>query len=275
MSGILFLQFNTPCILISSDRGATGIRGMAEIELYHFWDSFCSFKVRICLEEKALPWTGHYIDLMAFENLKPSYLAVNSKAVVPTLRYDGKLIPESSIINEFLDDRYPEPSLRPADPIARARMRFWVKVEEDELFTAVRPASLNLMMKQVFAKYSEADLDKLLAAHPRPYLIPTLKNMFLGPPDLRAVEQSRKSLRATLNKMNQELSQSGPWLAGATYSLADVAAAPAIDRIQRLKMADLWETLPATKDWIERVTSRAAYKRASPPDEFRIPVPAA
>jgi glutathione S-transferase len=75
--------------------------------------------------------------------------------------------------------------------------------------------------------------------------------------------------------MNQELSQSGPWLAGATYSLADVAAAPAIDRIQRLKMADLWETLPATKDWIERVTSRAAYKRASPPDEFRIPVPAA
>ena len=32
---------------------------MAQIELYHFWDSFCSFKVRICLEEKGLSWTGH------------------------------------------------------------------------------------------------------------------------------------------------------------------------------------------------------------------------
>src|SRR6478736_3675609 len=98
---------------------------MAKIELYHFWDSFCSFKVRICLEEKALPWTEHYIDLMAFENLQASYLAVNEKAVVPTLRFDGAFIPESSTINEFLDDRFPEPSLRPAEPVARARMRNW------------------------------------------------------------------------------------------------------------------------------------------------------
>jgi hypothetical protein len=76
---------------------------MAQIELYHFWDSFCSFKVRICLEEKGLSWTGHYIDLMAFENLKPDYLAVNKKAVVPTLRYDGKLIAESSTSSSMID----------------------------------------------------------------------------------------------------------------------------------------------------------------------------
>ena len=93
---------------------------MARIELYHFWDSFCSFKARICLEEKSLAWTGHHIDLMAFENLQPDYLEVNKKGLVPTLRHDGAIIPESSIINEFLDDRYPEPSLRPADPLARA-----------------------------------------------------------------------------------------------------------------------------------------------------------
>ena len=248
---------------------------MAQIELYHFWDSFCSFKVRLCLEEKGLAWRGHYIDLMAFENLTPSYLAVNKKAVVPTLRYDETLIPESSIINEFLEDRYPEPSLTPREPLARARMRYWVKVEEDELFTAVRPASLNLMMKQAFAKYSEADLDKLLADHPRPHLIPTLKKMFLDPPDPKAVGQSRKSLGATLKKIDKELSQSGPWLAGATYSLADIAAAPVIDRIQRLKMADLWENFPAVKDWVERITSRPAYKKAAPLEQFRMPPPVA
>ena len=248
---------------------------MAQIELYHFWDSFCSFKVRICLEEKGLAWTSHYVDLMAFENLKPGYLAVNKKAVVPTLRHDGTLIPESSIINEFLDERYPEPSLKPTDPLARARMRYWVKVEEEELFTAVRPASLNLMMKQVFAKYSEADLDRLLASHPRPYLIPTLKKMFLEPPDLKAVDQSRKLLGATLAKMDKELTESGPWLAGASYSLADIAAAPAIDRIQRLNMAALWDKLPAVKSWVERLTSRSAYKKAAPPEQYRMPRPVA
>jgi glutathione S-transferase len=248
---------------------------MARIELYHFWDSFCSFKARICLEEKSLAWTGHHIDLMAFENLQPDYLEVNKKGLVPTLRHDGAIIPESSIINEFLDDRYPEPSLRPADPLARARMRYWVKVEEDELFAGVRPASLNLMMKQIFTKFSESDLDKLLARHPRPHLIPTLKRMFLDPPDTKAVAQSRALLRATLTRMNHELAQSGPWLAGDTYSLADIAAAPAIDRIERLGMADLWSDLPAVRSWVEGVVSRPAYRRAAPPDQHRMPKPLA
>ena len=248
---------------------------MARIELYHFWDSFCSFKVRICLEEKSLVWTGHHIDLMAFENLQPDYLEVNKKGLVPTLRHDESIIPESSVINEFLDDRYPEPSLRPADPLARARMRYWVKVEEDELFAAVRPASLNLMMKQVFAKFSESDLDKLLARHPRPHLIPTLKRMFLDPPDTKAVAQSRALLRATLTRMDHELAQSGPWLAGDTYSLADIAAAPAIDRMERLGMADLWSDLPAVRSWVEGVVSRPAYRRAAPPEQHRMPKPLA
>ncbi len=248
---------------------------VADIELFHFWDSFCSFKVRICLEEKGLAWRGIHVDLMAFENLKPAYLSVNPKGVVPTLRHDGALIPESSIINEFLEDAYPEPRLRPQDPLERARMRYWVKVEEDELFTAIRPASLNLMMKQVLGRYGEAELDRLLARHPRPHLIPTLKKMFLDPPDAKAVAQSRRALAATLAKMNESLASKGPWLAGSAYSLADIAAAPVIDRIERLGMSDLWHGLPAVKDWVARVTARAAYRRAAPKEDFRMPRPAA
>ena len=247
---------------------------MARIELYHFWDSVCSFKVRMCLEEKGLAWTGHHIDLMAFENLERDYLAVNRNGVVPTLQQDGTFIPESSIINEFLDERYPEPALKPPDPLARARMRAWVKVEEDELFAAVRPASLNLMMKPAFARYSEAELDRLLAAHPRPHLIPRLKQMFLDPPDPKAIAQSRKHLAATFARMEQALRERGPWLAGETYSLADIAAAPIIDRVQSLGMTDLWSGLPALTVWVERVTSRPAYKKAAPLDAYRLPRPA-
>jgi len=243
------------------------------LELYHFWDSFCSYKVRICLEEKGLKWTGHHIDLMRFENLSEDYLAINRKGLVPVLSHDGTLIPESSIINEFLDERYPQPGLKPSDPLERARMRLWVQVEEEELFTAVRPASLNLMMKQVFARYTEAELDRILARHPRPHQVPTLKKMFLEPPDPKAVDQSRKLLRATLKKMDASLAADGPWLAGRTYSLADIAAAPAVDRIQRLGMAELWENLPAFKDWAERLSSRPAYQRAAPREDARMPKP--
>jgi glutathione S-transferase len=76
--------------------------------------------------------------------------------------------------------------------------------------------------------------------------------MFLDPPDPKAVEQSRRALHTTLSKMDRELAQSGRWLAGSNYSLADIAAAPVIDRIQRLGMADMWAKLSAVKEWVER-----------------------
>ena len=55
------------------------------ITLYHLWDSFCSFKVRLALAEKGLEWTGEHVDLMRFENFRPEYLAVNPNALIPTL----------------------------------------------------------------------------------------------------------------------------------------------------------------------------------------------
>lgn len=248
------------------------------LRLYHFWDSFCSFKVRLCLEEKGLEWSGELIDLMAFENLTPGYLAINPKGLVPVL-VDGTgdsavTVPESSVINEYLDEKYPEPALRPADPAARAAMRLWVLHEEEALFAAVRPASLNLMMKQAFARYSEAELDRLLAHHPKPHAVGALKKTFLAPPDPDAVAQSRKRLRAAFEAMEARLAEA-PWLAGDTYSLADIAAAPAVDRIERLGLADVWEGLGGVADWIARLTARPAHARARPPEDRRLPAPRA
>jgi glutathione S-transferase len=241
------------------------------IKLYHFWDSFCSFKVRLALAEKGLPWEGVHIDLMRFENLRPDYLAVNSAGLVPALIDDDETIFDSSIINEYLDDRYPERPLRPAAPVERARMRHWVRHEEDELFLAVRPASLNLMMKQVFAGYTDAELDGFLAHHPRPRLIPRLKDMFRAPVDPKAVAGSREKLREAFTKMDAALADR-PWLAGESYSLADIAAAPVVDRVTQLGFADLWEDLPGLSAWISRLTARPAYIEAQPRDEFRMPI---
>jgi glutathione S-transferase len=94
--------------------------------------------------------------------------------------------------------------------------------------------------------------------------------MFTDPYDGKAVEQSRRALAATLGKFERNLSETGPWLAGSSFSLADIAAAPVIDRIEQLKMADLWENLPTVKDWVERIKSKPAYKKAQPSSEFRM-----
>jgi glutathione S-transferase len=63
------------------------------------------------------------LNFRAGEQQKPEYLKLNPNAVVPTLVDSGRVIIESTVINEYLDDAHPEPRLRPADPGQRARMR--------------------------------------------------------------------------------------------------------------------------------------------------------
>src|SRR5688500_20004368 len=107
------------------------------IELYHNDMSVCAQKVRFALGEKMLDWKSHHLNLRAGEQQKPEYLKLNPNAVVPTLVDNGTVIIESTVINEYLDDAYPEPRLKPADAVGRARMRLWTK----QLNEGVHPAT--------------------------------------------------------------------------------------------------------------------------------------
>lgn len=116
------------------------------LALFHDWDAFCCIKVRFCLAEKGVAWQGHHVDLQKIEQLKPEYLAINPKGVVPTIVHDGRVITESSVINEYVDEVFPGPSLVPADPYERANMRMWIKFEEDVLHPSVKGPTYELML---------------------------------------------------------------------------------------------------------------------------------
>src|SRR3954453_22013780 len=89
--------------------------------------SSCAQKVRLCLAEKSLAWESRHLDLRAGEHQQLWYVKLNPRAVVPTLIDGSIVIPESNVINEYLDDRFPENPLRPTDANGRARMRLWTK----------------------------------------------------------------------------------------------------------------------------------------------------
>ena len=77
--------------------------------LYNAPHSTCSQKVRLCLAEKKLPFQEIKLDLGAGkDHLKPDYLKLNPNGVVPTLVDDGGRSSISSVICEYLDERYPE-----------------------------------------------------------------------------------------------------------------------------------------------------------------------
>src|SRR6266545_3791216 len=86
-------------------------------------------RVRITLAEKSLPYDAVAIDL----DDRPAWLySKNATGRVPVLEEDGGFVlPESAVIMDYLDERYPEPPLLPADAAERALARLWIERFDD------------------------------------------------------------------------------------------------------------------------------------------------
>ena len=233
------------------------------LELYHDWRSFCSLKVRLCLAEKGLEWESRYVDLMKLEHTTPEYLKLNPNGVVPTLVHDGVPIVESTLINEYLDEVFTDVPLMPESPVARARVRFWVKYEDDVLHPVIRPATFALMMRPDLAQRSDADLEELVRNHPNRQRAEEYRLAARAPVDHEKVAAARRQMTAALDRLERQLAAT-EWLGCDTYSLADVAAAPFIDRLEELNLAGLWAGKTAMVDWIARMKARPAYQLAIP-----------
>jgi maleylpyruvate isomerase len=93
------------------------------IQLYGFWRSIASFRVRVALRLKGLEFEETPIDILSGEQFEPGYEAVNAERVVPTFIHDGHSVFQSLAIIEYIEDIKPEPRLIPADPKERAYAR--------------------------------------------------------------------------------------------------------------------------------------------------------
>ena len=97
------------------------------MDLYTYYRSTSSYRVRIALALKGLDYQALPVNLIAppgGEHRQPAYLAINPQGRVPALRTDeGKLLIQSPAIIEYLEERYPQVPLLPDDLVARARVR--------------------------------------------------------------------------------------------------------------------------------------------------------
>lgn len=93
------------------------------IELYHYWRSSSSWRVRWAMALKGVSYKSHAINLLKGEQSEAPYLKINPSAQVPCLRVGDNGLSESMAIIEWLDESYPEPALLPKDPWRRAEIR--------------------------------------------------------------------------------------------------------------------------------------------------------
>jgi maleylpyruvate isomerase len=92
--------------------------------LYDYGLSSASYRVRIALALKNLPYTSVVRNLRSGEHRLSEFLQINVQGLVPALGLDdGVVLTQSVAIIEYLDELHPDPSLLPANPLARARVR--------------------------------------------------------------------------------------------------------------------------------------------------------
>jgi glutathione S-transferase len=163
-----------------------------------------ALRTRLALHEKGLAFEHVEIDL---KNKPPEFLAVSRYGKVPALIDGDTEIYESTIINEYLDERYREPRLMPASPGERAHARIWI----DFANTRMMPASAKIA-------FGKGDADK---------------------------QAARDEFTRHCARVNDELAARAPWFLGEQYTLVDVTYASFYSRLERYAGLDLPEPLVA------------------------------
>jgi glutathione S-transferase len=246
------------------------------LELYHHGSSACAAKVRLAMAEKQLSWTGHYVDLLAGEQFKPEFLKINPKGVVPVLIHDGRIVRESTVICEYLEEVFPDNPIYPATPHERAQVRVWTKAVDEELHPACSTITYVVSHRHAILRNGAGTFEQFLnhgsgeghAARERKWR--WIQEGLAAP----GVGDQVRIYDGYLRRMEEALQQR-QWLVGERLTMADIALAPYLNRLAALSMHEMWERgrHPRVADWFQRIQTRPTFKPALldwVPDSLRI-----
>src|SRR5258707_2508492 len=219
--------------------------------LYNASQSTCSQRVRFVLNAKELRFEEKKLDLLAGDQLKPEYLALNPNGVVPTLDHDGTIVIHSEVIIEYLDEIAPAPeNFSPRDPARRAHMRALMRFIDEMPAAAVRVPTFNLAFLPRFAAMSEEEF--LAFAESKPLRKEFMLSMGRKGFPQKEMDAAMQRLRRTYERVDAEIAKSGgPWLLGKEGSLADIALLPAIVPMAGLGEERALPVLPRRPNWYD------------------------
>lgn len=232
------------------------------LTLYDGTTSVCAIKVRLAMAEKDMSWKSETLDLRRGDQFDPDYLKLNPGAVVPTLIDGDDVIIESSVIMQYLEDLQPNPTLLPATPKDRARMRLWLKRIDDPTHPACGVLTHATAFRASFLAKSPEEQKAHFEKMPDPARRARQEAVYRDGLEAPVVVGAVKTYDKLLADMEAAL-ESAPWLAGQAYSLADAAATPYINRMNNLGLLDVWaDARPRVLDWFSQISERPSFQAA-------------
>ena len=231
------------------------------LKLYHNDMSSCSQKVRLVLAEKNLDWEDGHLDLRAGQHQKDWYIKLNPRAVVPTLIDGDVVVPESNVINEYIDERFPDPPLKPDNAFGRARMRLWTKQLDEGVHDAgIAVISFALAFRHQYIKRGEAGKE-MLEKIPDPIKRERRRDVIEKGLDSAHFRTAVARMLELFADMEKTLAAQ-PWLVGDQYTIADAAFTPYVVRLDHLDIMGLLDPTPRVADWYRRLQQRPSFRAA-------------
>jgi glutathione S-transferase len=232
------------------------------LDLYHAEPAANSLKVLVAIKEKGVAFTSHFVNLHRFEQHEPAFVKINPNGQVPALVHDGKVITESTVINEYLDEAFSGPALRPADAYGRARMRVWTKFVDEYFCPALSFIAWHHMIRNITDKLTAEEFEQKIARIPLKEQQDKWRTSARQGYTKEQLENWGRQVRTSIERMEKELQQSA-WLAGEQFSLADIGCFAMAAGMPRMSphLVNAKDT-PRFMDWHARMSERAGVKAA-------------
>lgn len=208
---------------------------MSNIQLYFAKASTFSQRTRVVLLEKGIDFTPIEIDL---QNKPEEFLKISRYGKVPAIKHGDAQIYESAIINEYLDEVFPEPPLLPSDPAAKAIARIWIDYANTRLVPAF--------------------------------------NKLLRGKDTQEQEQGRREFLESLLYIEQEglgKLSNGQYLLGDNFSLVDISFYPWFERLpvlEHFRNFSFPSQTPRLQQWWSAVRDRDSIRAVANPTSFYV-----
>jgi glutathione S-transferase len=214
----------------------------------------------LTLYEKGLEFEHRLLDSSKFEHHSDWYKKINPRGQVPALDDDGKVVTESTVICEYLEDAHPtEVKLRPGDHYDRAMMRIWTKWVDEYFCWCVSTIGWHRHVSKMVEGLTDAEFEKMVGNVPVPEQQVKWRRAREGFPQELLDEEMRK-IGVSIRKLDDHLA-SHEWLAGGMYSLADICSF-AIANGMEAGFAELVNEndAPHLVRWLRQIHERPAVK---------------
>lgn len=226
------------------------------LKYYHAEPVANSLKSMIPLKEKGLEYDSVYVDLHKFEQHSAWFTTINPEGQVPVLDHDGTIITHTTVINEYLEDVFPQVPLRPRDAVGAARMRYWNKFIDEHVMNHVSMHGWHRMVGVIARNIDSGEFEKLLENIPLPdqrRKWATARSGFSEADLANAIAK----IEYAVDKVEKALGETA-WIAGDDYTLADINFyAHCGMMVERMfPEMDVASRAPRLIEWRDRMTAR-------------------